>query len=198
MSILSAALTLFLVMDPLGNVPLFATLLREADPKQRPWIIMRENIIALIILVLFMFGGPTLMKLLHIETHSLGIAGGFVLLLIALEMIFHHFGGVIAHVEVIREPLIVPLAIPLIAGPSAMTVVMLMATQRPTEVAASVTALFIAWAAGLIILLLAGRLQALLGERGLAATERLMGMILVVVAVQMAMTGVEEFLRQPR
>lgn len=196
MSILSAALTLFLVMDPLGNVPLFATLLRGVEPRKRPWVIIRENVIALIILTFFLLAGPGLMRLLHIETPALSIAGGIVLLLIALEMIFHHFGGVIAHVEATAEPLIVPLAIPLIAGPSAMTVVMLMSTQQPGQIALSVSALLIAWAAGLIILLLSTKLQLLLGDRGLAATERLMGMILVVVAVQMAMSGVRMFMQQ--
>ena len=194
MSFVSAALTLFLVMDPLGNVPLFVSFLRNVPPKRQIWVILRENLVALFILVFFLFGGPALMRVLHIEAHTLSVAGGIVLLLIALEMIFHHFGGVVGGTYSDSEPLVVPLAVPLIAGPSAMTVIMLLSTQHPDEKGVWTGALITAWAAGLCILMLAGRLQNLLGPRGLAATERLMGMILVVVAVQMGLGGIETFL----
>jgi multiple antibiotic resistance protein len=195
-SLFSAALTLFLVMDPLGNVPLFVSFLQSVPAKRRPWVIFRENLLALFILVFFLFGGPGLMRVLHIEPHTLSIAGGLVLLLIALEMIFHHFGGVVGGTYSDTEPLIVPLAVPLIAGPSSMTVLMLLSTQHPGQMGNWAAALIAAWAAGLLILMMAGRLQGLLGPRGLAATERLMGMVLVVVAVQMGLSGITEFVQR--
>ncbi|MBN1489466.1 MAG: MarC family protein [Phycisphaerae bacterium] len=193
MSILSAAMTLFLVMDPVGNVPMFAGLLKNVERRRWSWVIFRENVIALVTMLSFLFLGPTLMGLLHIEEPALNVAGGIVLLIIALRMIFPRRDlGAPEGDE--GEPLIVPLAIPLIAGPSIMAVIMLMATRAPEQRMLCLGALLLAWAAGLLILLSAGRLQRLLGRRGLIATERLMGMILVVVAVQMAMSGIERFL----
>lgn len=193
MWIVSAALTLLLVMDPVGNVPLFAALLKNVDRARWSWVILRENLIALVALLFFLLAGPMLMRYLGIEEPALNIAGGLVLVIIALRMIFPERGGLTSDEAGGGEPLVVPMAIPLIAGPSAMATVMLMATRAPQRRLECVGALVSAWVVGCAILLAAGRLQRLLGRRGLVAVERLMGMILIVVAVQMSMTGVERF-----
>jgi multiple antibiotic resistance protein len=195
MSILSAALTLFLVMDPIGNVPTFAALLKDVDARRWSGIILRESVIALVTLLFFLLAGPTLMGWLHIEAPALNIAGGIVLLIIALQMIFPRGRSPLAGPGVEAEPFIVPLAIPLIAGPSAMAIVMLMSTQLAGRRLECVAALTAAWAAATVLLVAGSRVQKLLGPRGLRAAERLMGMILIVVAVNMTLSGVAEFMR---
>lgn len=195
MSLWSDAMTLFLVMDPIGNVAVFAGILRALPPARRRRVVMRENVIALLLLVFFLLAGPGLMALLRIEGPAMSVAGGLVLLLVALEMIFPGRSNWLKSTEASGEPLIVPLAVPLIAGPSAMALLMLMATRDPGRQGEQLGALLMAWAAGLVLFLLGDRALAVIGGRGLAALERLMGMILIVLAVQMGMSGIAEFLR---
>lgn len=193
MSMISATLTLFLMMDPIGNVPAFAALLRNVPARRRPFIVLREHLVALITLLFFLTFGPTVMGWLHIQAPALSVAGGVVLFIVALQMIFPNRAGHLHESFVGNEPFIVPLAIPLIAGPSTMAMIMLMVTREPHRRSAWLAALLAAWSASLLILLLANRLRPLLGPRGLVAAERLMGMILLVVAVQMTMTGFQAF-----
>lgn len=199
MTVISASATLFLMMDPIGNVPVFATLLKDVEPRRRSAVVIRENLIALATLLGFLILGPLVMGWLHIGEPALNIAGGAVLLMIALQMIFPSRAGGMAGGLAVGgavdegEPFIVPLAIPLIAGPATMAVVMLMATREPERRLEWVLAILIAWVLGLCIHLLAGRLRPLLGPRGLLAAERLMGMILLVMAVQMGLSGCELF-----
>jgi multiple antibiotic resistance protein len=194
-TILSAAITLFLMMDPIGNVPTFTALLKDVEARRRSAVVIRENVIALATLLIFLLFGPTMMGLLHIETAALGLAGGIVLFIVSLEMIFPNRRVNMHEPTVVSEPFIVPLAIPLIAGPSTMAVLMLMASREPSRRTDWAAALLLAWTAGLIVLLLANRLRPLLGPRGLLAIERLMGMVLLVLAVQMSMNGLQTFLR---
>lgn len=195
MSILSAAITLFLMMDPIGNVPAFAALLKDVDARRRSAVVLRENFIALAVLLFFLLFGPSVLGVLRIEESALSMAGGVVLFIVALEMIFPGRHNVYHDPAFTGEPFIVPMAIPLIAGPSTMAVLMLMATREPNRRDEWVAALLAAWTASLVVLLLANRLRPLLGRRGLAATERLMGMVLLVMAVQMSMSGLGAFLR---
>lgn len=193
MTLYSATMTLILVMDPLGNVPLFLAALNGVDPKRRQRIILRETFIAFIILSFFLFFGQYILEGMHISEPALQIAGGIILFLIAIRMIFPdhsqddkpQFKG---------EPLIVPLAVPLVAGPSTMTMVMLLANQAPYDMSRWFVALLVAWLVTTIILVFAENLRKILGERGLTAIERLMGMILTTMAVQMFLTGFEQFL----
>jgi multiple antibiotic resistance protein len=194
-SILSAAITLFLMIDPIGNVPAFAAFLKDVDSKRRPAVVLRENLIALGVLLFFLLFGPTVMGWLHIQEAALGTAGGVVLFIVSLEMIFPGRRAGYHDPAVSGEPFIVPLAVPLIAGPSTMAVLMLMATRDPQNLRALTLAVLLAWTASLIILLLADRLRPLLGQRALVAIERLMGMVLLVLAVQMSMSGIAAFLK---
>lgn len=184
------------MLDPIGLIPVLVTMLDRVPPARRRRVVLRENLIALLALLLFLFFGPVVMGWFGISQGAIYIAGGIVLLLVALDMIFPRRGVFSGGGEedVNAEPLIVPLAVPLIAGPSAMATITLLATQAPESTGTRLAALLLAWAAGLVIQLLAGRLQQILGRRVLTAAERLMGMVLVIVAVQMAMTGVESFL----
>lgn len=197
-SVLSAAITLFLLMDPLGNVFVFTALLKDVEPRRRYTVVLRENLIALVTLLIFLLFGPAVMGLLNIHTAALGFAGGIVLFMVAMEMIFPGRRATTYEAGTGSEPFIVPLAIPLIAGPSTMAVLMLMSSQQPHRRDEWAVALLIAWLCGLVILLLANRLRPLLGARGLLAIERLMGMVLLVLAVQMSLNGLHEFLSMGR
>ena len=193
MSILSAALLLFLVMDPLGNIPFFLTTLRQVESKRQLRVLLRELAIALAVLVVFLFGGRYILGFLQISESSLTIAGGIILFMIAIRMVFPRRRQT-AESDLEGEPFIVPLAIPFVAGPSAMASVMLIMNREPERWREWLIALTVAWLATSIILLVANRLRGFLGERGLIAMERLMGMVLTTLAVQMLMTGVGQFL----
>lgn len=193
MTLLSAIVTLLLVMDPLGNVPSFLAVLRDVAPERRRPIILRESLIAFGILLLFLAVGPGLMSVLRLEEPSLSIAGGIILFLIAIKMIFPTGKGMF-HDMPAGEPLVVPLATPLIAGPSAMAAVLLLVTREPDRFVEWGIAVTVACAITTTVLVLCNPLHRLLGERGLLAVQRLMGMILTTIAVQMFLTGVRDFL----
>lgn len=195
MTIYSAAVLLFLVMDPLGNIPVFLSVLKDVDNRRRKWIILRESFIALIVLALFLFFGHNILTVLQISEPSLSIAGGVILFIIALKMIFPQPEGIFG-TTVDREPLIVPLAIPLIAGPSTLATVLLLSTKDINRMLEWFIALLCAWLISTLILFSSGVLRRVLRRRGLAATERLMGMILTTVSVQMLLTGIEEFIKK--
>jgi multiple antibiotic resistance protein len=194
MSTFSAAALLFVVMDPVGNVPPFLVALQHVDPAQQRRVLVRELFIALAVLVLFLLAGQFVLAVFRISEPALGIAGGIILFLIALRMIFGTqdsvFGGGFD-----REPFIVPLAVPYLAGPSAIATVMLLVSREPQRWSHWLLALGLAWACSAVILYFAAHLRRFLGERGLMAVERLMGLLLTAVAVEMSLSGISEFLR---
>ena len=194
MTVASAALLLFLILDPLGNIPVFLSLLRGMPSHRQRFVLVREMLIALAVLMLFLHFGRYALEVMHLRQESVSIAGGIVLFLIGLKMIFPtHEGG-----EAIEgEPFIVPLAIPMIAGPSGMASVMLLGTQEPTRMGDWSLALLIAWGATAAILFCATYLYKWLGTRVLTAVERLMGMLLVAISVQMFLDGLGAYLRTP-
>lgn len=195
MTLLSAALLLFLVMDPFGNVPVFLSVLRPVDKGRRRWVIARELLIALVFLIVFLFGGEYLLAAIGLSESSVTVAGGIILFLIALRMVFPSPGGVFAEdaERASDAPLLVPLAVPLVAGPSALASVLFIMNQDPTRWLEWLGALLLAWGATGIVLLLAPNLSRLLGQRGLIATERLMGMVLTAIASKMVLSGIAEF-----
>ncbi|MCX5783415.1 MAG: NAAT family transporter [Elusimicrobia bacterium] len=193
MTTLSAIVTLFLVMDPLGNIPVFISTLKNTPRERHKKIIIREGLISFAVMIFFLLFGKTFLALLQIEPRSLNIAGGIVLLIIALKMIFP--GKEDSSSETLSgEPFIVPLAIPLISGPSAISMVLIMATKEPDKIPQLFTAVVIASAANIAVLLLSNRISKIMGMRGMIAIERLMGMILVTVSVQMFLNGMPQFL----
>lgn len=179
----SATILLLLITDPFGNIPVFVTALKEVRPERRVKVILRENLIAFGILLSFLFVGDKFMRLLGLSDVSLQIAGGIVLFLIAIRMIFPP--PQTDQALPAGEPLIVPLAIPMIAGPSALATVMLLVSQAPHRRVEWIAALTIAISIGACILALAERIQRALGERFVIAMERLMGLILVALSVEM-------------
>ena len=191
LTIYSATLILFLVIDPLGNIPFFLSALKSVEPKKHMRIISRELLIGYGVLVVFMLFGRYIFDLLQVSQSSLGIAGGIVLFLISIKMIFSGFEKIFED-NLDSEPFIVPLAIPAIAGPASIATAMLFMAQQPEKGVIWLLALTMAWALAGAILIFASQLSALLGNRGLKALERLMGMILTVVSVQMLIDGVKQ------
>jgi MarC family membrane protein len=189
MTTFSAAILLFFVMDPIGNIPLFLAALKPVDPVRRFRVVGRELLIAYALLVAFLFVGRPLLSVLAISEPALTIAGGIVLFLIALRMVFPAEHGKLGE-DIDGEPFVVPLAVPYIAGPSALATVLLMTSRDPARRTDWFFALSAAWLASAVILLLGARLSHFLGAKGITAIERLMGMVLVASAVQMFLDGV--------
>ena len=189
----SATILLLLITDPVGNIPIFVKTLRSVAPERRTMVIIREVIIAFLLLLLFMFVGKSFLTTMNLSDVSLQIAGGVILFLIALRMIFppvelKHDASQETD-ELLAEPLIVPLAIPALAGPSALATVMLLVSQAPERKLEWVAALSVTMLVCAVVLVLAERIQRLLGERVVIAVERLMGLILVAVSVEMLLRG---------
>ena len=194
MTIASAALLLFLILDPLGNIPVFLSLLKPLPAHRRRVVLARELLIALGVLMAFLWGGKYALELMHLRQESVSIAGGIVLFLIGIRMIFPPPEGLMGEL-LDGEPFIVPMAIPLVAGPSGMAAVMLMGSNEPGRLGEWSVALLVAWAATAAILFSATYLYKWLGSRVLIAVERLMGMLLVAISVQMLLDGLGAYLR---
>ena len=190
---LHATLILILVTDPLGNIPLFITALERVAPDRRARVILREVAVASGILLLAMIGGRAALGLLGIGDASLKAAGGVILLLIAINMIFPAAGARMGEGPTEGEPLIVPIAVPLIAGPSAIATAMLVAADDPSRMPAWIGALAISMLLTLASLFLSSTFKRLLGVQLLAAIERLMGLVLTAVAIDMIMGGAASY-----
>lgn len=193
MDVLSAVVTLFLVMDPLGNVPLFLSILKTVEPGRRRIVLVREICFAYVVLIVFLLSGKWLLQFLGLQPEAISIAGGIVLFLIALRMIFPSHGPV-SNESFSGEPFVVPLAIPLVAGPSTLATLLLLESAAGATAVSLMLAVTIAWVITAIILLSSTFMYRILGERGLIAMERLMGMLLVMVSVQMLLNGLRSSL----
>jgi len=193
-SFASAVVILLLVMDPIGNIPLFVSLLRPVEPARRTRVILRECAIAFAVLLAFVFFGSAILGVLGLSDPSLTIAGGVILFLIALRMIFRRPEGIFGD-AVGSEPFIVPLAIPSIAGPAAIATVMLLASRAPQRLLEWCAAVSVAMLVTAALLVSAERFAKRAGEQGLLAFERLMGLILTSIAVEMLLRGIETFVR---
>ncbi|OEE33491.1 YhgN family NAAT transporter [Vibrio ordalii] len=193
MDILSAATMLFLIMDPLGNLPVMLSILKHLDPKRRRVVLVRELCFASIILMLFLFAGKNIMGFLHVQPETLSISGGIILFIISIKMIFPSAGS-ITGLAAGEEPFIVPMAIPMIAGPSVIAALLLLSTQHPDKLLELSASVLLAWGATFIILMFYGFFHKVLGERGLKAVERLMGLLLVMISTQMFLNGVKSYM----
>ena len=191
MTILAAILLLVIIMDPIGNVPVFLSILKNIPLERRRIIIIRELLIAFIILLFFMFVGRYLLQMLEIEQSSLGVTGGIILFIIAIRMIFPGTKPMFSHNET-TEPLIVPLAVPMLAGPSAIAAVILFMAQEPNRWVEWTFVVFVACLISGVILVSSETLGRKLGNRALIAIERLMGIILVMVSVDFILDGIKQ------
>jgi MarC family membrane protein len=186
---------LLLVTDPFGNVPLFISTLAHVKPERRSRVVVRECLIAFFLLLMFMFGGRYFLEALQLSSTSLRIGGGVILFLIALKMVFPSADGIFSPApQHGGEPLIVPLAIPALAGPSALVTVLLFSTSHRMSMWLYVIALMMVAAVWLMVLLSAERLLQALGPAVITAFERLMGLILTALAIEMLLAGITTYI----
>ncbi|CUS47628.1 MAG: NAAT family neutral amino acid transporter YhgN [Idiomarinaceae bacterium HL-53] len=195
MDIWTASITLLLIMNPLGNLPIFISVLRHIEPNRRKVVLARELIFALIFMLIFLWAGTSLLSSLGLRQESVSIAGGIILFIIALRMIFPQPGGVLG-LPAGDEPFIVPLAVPLISGPSLLASLLLLANQSPERMLDWTIAASVAWFISATVLMFSSVFLRALGQRGLNAIERLMGMILIMIAVQMFLDGIMTYVSQ--
>lgn len=191
-SFVSAFILLLLVLDPLGSLPIFIPVMRGVAPERRNRVAVREVTIAFCVLLGFMFLGKGFLAVMHLSERSLEVAGGVILLMVAIRMIFSHEGGVYGTPEG-KEPLIFPLAVPLLAGPSAMATVLLLASRQPERVLEWVAALTGAMAVSGAVLMLSDRIRRWVGDSVVSATEKLMGLVLTAIAVEMILAGLKRY-----
>ncbi len=190
----SATILLILITDPVGNIPIFANALKHVAPERRPKVILREILIAFTLLLTFMFVGESFLRVMNLSELSLQIGGGVILFLIALRMVFPP--AATAETEIKTEPLIVPLAIPAVAGPSALATVLLLVSQQPDRRMEWIGALCVTMLVSAVVLVSAERIQRIIGDRLVVAAERLMGLVLVSVAIEMRLRGIKTFVQQ--
>ncbi len=193
MDTLSIFVTLLLIMDPFGNIPIFLPILERIPEERRRKVLVRELLLALVVIVLAVLGGQAVMNFLGLREQSVSIAGGIILFLIALRMVFPAFRSPPTD-EIEGEPFLVPLAIPMIAGPSLLAVLLLFASGAEGGLLQLMLAAVLAWSTVFVILFSSTFLYKVLSKRGLVAVERLMGMVLIAVAVQLLMDGLSGFL----
>jgi MarC family membrane protein len=197
LTFVSATLLLIFVFDPFGNIPLFVSVLNRVEPARRTRVVLRECLIAFLVLLVFLFFGRPFLALLHISETSLGIAGGVILFLIALRIIFHSQQGIFGDIPG-GEPFIVPLAIPAIAGPSSLATLLLLTSRAPERIVEWILALIVAIVISTLVLAFGRHITDWLGQRGVMALERLMGLLLTAISIEMLLTGIEEFVRHLR
>lgn len=190
---LSALVLLLLVLDPFGSLPIFISVLRGVEPARRTRVALREVAIAFAALALFMVSGQTFLRLMHLSERSLEVAGGVILLIIAIRMVFASGAEVYASGAEGREPFVFPLAVPLLAGPSALATVLLLASRQPERLWTWMAALTVAMALSGVVLLAADQLRRWLGSSMVAAIEKLMGLVLTAIAVEMILAGLKRY-----
>jgi len=181
----SVALTLFLIIDPLGNIPIFMSVLRPIPRERHRFVLIRELLISLVLMLVFLWAGSYLLEALKLTPEAVAISGGIILLIIAIRMIFPSRGGIMGDDTSDEEPFIVPLATPLIAGPSVLATLVLLSENTPERNIDWTLALVGAWLVSSMIFLSSDWLFKVLGTKGLKAIERLMGMLLISIAIQM-------------
>jgi MarC family membrane protein len=193
---LSALILLLLVLDPFGSLPVFISVMRGVAPERRRFVAAREVGIAFGVLLVFMVAGQGFLQLMRLSERSLEVAGGVILLIIAMRMIFAS-GGEIYASDGQREPFIFPLAVPLLAGPSAMATVLLLASRQPERLAAWVGALTVAMLVSGAVLMAADRIRKLIGSSMVTALEKLMGLVLTAIAIEMILAGLKRYFFEP-
>lgn len=190
-SILSTAILIFFILDPFGNIPLLLSILKNIDKSKHHKVIIREMLIGLFILLIFLFFGEEFLSVFHLQTQSITIAGGIIFFIISLKMIFPDEEGEMFSNKKGDDPLVVPIAIPMIAGPAALATLLVLAKTNANDTSSLLVSLLLAWGASALVLLFSPKLYKLLKTKGLVALERLMGMLLLIMAVQMFIDGIK-------
>jgi multiple antibiotic resistance protein len=188
--LLKTFVAVFVLADALGNIPLILVLTKGMEPEQRHSVVDRASLIATAVLLLFAFAGQYLLTYLDISMGSLQVAGGLLLLIIALKMLEGELDAPIVDQQ--RDVAITPLALPLLAGPGTLTVVMLLMSESPdahlSVITGMVSAMFVTW----LIMRQAGYLDKWIGEEGALIIMKLLGFLLAALAVEIGSGGIRE------
>ncbi len=193
-SIISTAILLFFILDPFGNVPLLLSILKNIDKEKHHFIIIRETFIGLIILLVFLFFGEEFLSIFHLETHSITIAGAIIFFIISLKMIFPDATTELFSSKKGEDPLVVPIAMPMISGPAAIATLLVLSKTNPNETSNLFLSLLLAWFLSSLVLFFSPLLYKVFKTKGLNALERLMGMLLLIMSVQMFVDGIRTLL----
>ena len=189
--ILSTAILLFFILDPIGNIPLLLSILKTVDKERHTRIIIREMLIGLFILIIFLFFGENFLSLFHLSSQAITIAGGIIFFVISLKMIFPSPNGEnLFTTKDLSEPLVVPIAMPMIAGPAALATLLVLAKTNVEHTGKLFLSLLLAWTVTALVLLFSPYLYKFLRSKGLNALEKLMGMLLLIMSVQMFIDGI--------
>lgn len=191
MNLIQATVLLFLIMDPIGNLPVFNSILKNRSAYESVKIIIRELIFAYLLLIGFLILGDYVLSYLSLSVSALHIAGGIILLLVAMGMVFPGIG--MKMVDANEEPFFVPLAMPLVAGPAAIAIMLILGSSQPANTITWVIALSISWSLAALILVPSPWIFKFIGEKAARILERIMGMILIMLAVQMFLNGIEQY-----
>lgn len=191
---LTLTLILFFIMDPFGNISSYLHMVRGIAPKRQRYLVMREMLLALLVMLTFFFIGDYILYGLGLSLVTVKISSGLILFLVAIKILFSSQSSLRANLPQ-EEPFLIPLAIPLIAGPALLATIMLYALTEPSRIT-MLSSIFIAWLASVGVLLAAPRLERILGVNGLTACEKLMGMVLILLSLQRFLEGIKEFLKE--
>ncbi|UDG80257.1 YhgN family NAAT transporter [Candidatus Annandia pinicola] len=191
--IVSETFLMLLIMDPIGNLPVFISLLKNFKPIRRKIILIREMFIALLLMVLFLFIGQKILNLLNLKPETISISGGLILFFISLKMMFPNYDK--NNELIYDEPFLVPLAIPLVAGPSLLATLIILSNKCNHHILHLIFSLFISWSITFIILMLSDIILFFLGNKGINALEKLVGLILITLSIQMILDGIKTWLK---
>jgi multiple antibiotic resistance protein len=191
LTVISMTLMLFFMANPLGNIPVFVSLVKQFEFRRQRWILFREAILSLVLAYFFLFLGEPFLNTIHIQQYSVNLAGGVLVLLISINMIFPVVSEETGPKVLRQEPFVVPIATPLLSGGGVFTLIMILSKQAPL---ANVSlAILLAWIPVIIIVVASVYLQKILGKRGLIAIEQFMGMLLMMMAIQLLTRGLHTF-----
>lgn len=194
-SIISTAILLFFVLDPFGNVPVLLSILKDIEIKRSRIIIVRELLIGLGILLIFLFLGKSFLGVFGLEAQAVQLSGALIFFVIGIKMVFPGNSGSTSLYGSQGEPFIVPIAMPLVAGPSSLATLLVLTKSNPEHTTSLFISLMLAWSMTALIMYLAPFLHKILKHRALIALERLMGMLLLMLSVQMFIDGIKELIR---
>ncbi|OQM34089.1 YhgN family NAAT transporter [bacterium endosymbiont of Pedicinus badii] len=193
-NIMSFTILMFLIIDPIGNLPIFMSILKDMEQKKRNFIIFREMILALLAMFFFLFASKKILEILNLKSETISISGGIVLFIIAMKMIFPSKNGNAIGLKKGEEPFLVPLAIPLIAGPSILATLISLSQKYPKQILDLCISLLISWVLSLIVLMMSGTLFRILGKKGFSALEKIMGLLFVMISMQMILEGAKVYM----
>lgn len=190
-SILSIAITFFLIANPIGNSPAIIALIKDFEFDKQKKIMLRESLYALLLALFFQYSGEVFLNQLQIANYTLSLSGGILLLLVALDMLFHTQSTSKTSGNK-KDPVFVPIATPLISGPGLLSMIMVFSQREQNNLKVSL-AILLAWVGITIVLASAPYLNRILGNKGLSVMEQIMGLLVAMMSIELIVSGAQMF-----